>query len=261
MLQSALFDTENKVVSDIQYVGKYIYEAKGRAREYRELACNLYTGCDHKCVYCYAPNVLQRERPTFYDSVNPRPGIIDAIRKESKKYAECGDRRQVLFCFACDPYSQADVKYQLTRQAIQVCHENGMSICTLTKGGFRALRDIDLFTPKDSFAATLTCVEPEDSLEWEPGAAIPSERFRVLEEYHKAGIPTWVSLEPLLDPEWTKQIILETHEYVDEYKVGILNYHRQSKEIDWRKFGYEVKELLDKLGCRYYLKKDLRILL
>ena len=31
-----------------------IYEPKGRAREYSELACNLYRGCTHGCRYCYA---------------------------------------------------------------------------------------------------------------------------------------------------------------------------------------------------------------
>lgn len=261
MLQPSMFDVPVQPKSNVPYVGKYIYETRGKAREYRELACNLYTGCDHKCAYCYAPSVLQRDRQNFYDAVNPRPGVIEAIQKESKRYVECGDTRQVLFCFTCDPYNNADVKYKLTRQAIIACHNNGMPICTLTKGGFRALRDIDLFTAQDSFASTLTCLDPDKSLLWEPGAALPQERFDTLKKFHSAGIPTWVSLEPVIDPEWTKQIIMETHEYVDEFKVGILNYHPRSKEIDWRQFGYEVKELLDNLGCKYYLKRDLRILL
>lgn len=32
---------------------KAIYETKGRAREFCELAINLYTGCRHRCSYCY----------------------------------------------------------------------------------------------------------------------------------------------------------------------------------------------------------------
>ena len=32
-----------------------VYKPRGRAREYSELACNLYRGCTHGCRYCYAP--------------------------------------------------------------------------------------------------------------------------------------------------------------------------------------------------------------
>lgn len=32
-----------------------IYKTTGRAREYSELAVNLYQGCAHACAYCYAP--------------------------------------------------------------------------------------------------------------------------------------------------------------------------------------------------------------
>ena len=30
-----------------------IYEPKGAAREYAELALNPYRGCTHRCIYCY----------------------------------------------------------------------------------------------------------------------------------------------------------------------------------------------------------------
>ncbi|MDQ1279366.1 MAG: hypothetical protein QG670_628, partial [Thermoproteota archaeon] len=32
---------------------KYIYEPKGRAREYGALALNVYSNCDFGCLYCY----------------------------------------------------------------------------------------------------------------------------------------------------------------------------------------------------------------
>lgn len=41
---------------------KPLYVPKGRAREYGDYAVNIYTGCPHRCYYCFAPNVLHRGR-------------------------------------------------------------------------------------------------------------------------------------------------------------------------------------------------------
>jgi len=233
-----------------------IYETKGRAREYRELACNLYTGCDHGCVYCYAPQVLKRDRSIYHVEAKPRTDILRKLKNDAAWFA--GEERQVLFCFSCDPYQAVDVEYGLTRQAIQLCHTAGLRVCTLTKGGRRALRDLDLFTPQDAFASTLTTLDDAESSYWEPGAALPGDRIETLRKFHAAGIPTWVSLEPVIDPETVYQIIHRTHTFVDEFKVGVLNYHPYAKSIDWQKFARNVKALLDELGCNYYLKHDLR---
>lgn len=32
-----------------------IYVPKGKAREYGDYALNIYTGCPHRCYYCFAP--------------------------------------------------------------------------------------------------------------------------------------------------------------------------------------------------------------
>lgn len=239
--------------------GKVVYEASGRAREYRELACNLYTGCSHGCVYCYAPLALKRDRNVFHTVVEPRKDIIKLLEKDAEALAAAGDRRQVLLCFACDPYCVENDKYQITSRAISILHAAGNGVCTLTKGGLRAIRDLDLFVPElDSFATTLTTLSDAESLKWEPGAALPVSRIAALQAFHGEGIPTWVSLEPVVDPEETIKIIRRTHEYVDQYKVGVLNYHRKAREIDWRKFAHDVVDVLNEVGAKYYLKDDLR---
>lgn len=260
MYQTAMFGKVKAPASRWPYTPRIIYETKGRAREYRELACNLYNGCDHRCVYCYAPKMMQRNRAAF-GRPTPRKDIIAKLRKDAAYRADQGETRQVLFCFTCDPYQKADVEHGLTRQAIEACHQEGMAVCTLTKGGSRALRDLDLFTPADSFATTLTTLDPVTSVEWEPGAALPEDRIAALATFHEKGVPTWVSLEPVLDPDTTLEIIRQTHSFVDEYKVGKLNYHPRGAEIDWRQFALDVRDLLESLGCAYYLKEDLRRLL
>lgn len=254
--QSTMFAGLESVAGQA-FSGKVIYETKGRAREYRELACNLFTGCDHGCLYCYAPDVMHRDRKAF-QRPSPRKGIIHKLRRDAEGYGRSGEQRQILFCFTCDPYQRFDEELGITRKAIEICHENGLAISTLTKGGSRALRDLDLFTDQDSFATSLTLLDEAESRKWEPGAASPQERISVMKTFYDAGIPTWVSLEPVIDPFATMDMIRQTHSFVDEYKVGIMNYHPIGKRIDWARFGREVVALLESLGCSYYLKHDLR---
>jgi len=238
-----------------KFSGSIIYEPKGRAREYMPLACNLYKGCSHGCVYCYAPAATFTKRDAFYSQPTPRINILEKLGKEAEKMRLTGDDTQVLFCFTSDPYHP---EASITRKALEIIKANGINFCVLTKGGKRALPDIDLYGPGDSFASTLTCVDRTSSQEWEPNAALPDDRFETIKAFHEAGVHTWVSLEPVLDPQWAYEIIRRTHTFVDEYKVGVLNYHPKAKEIDWAAFGKEVVRLLESLDKNYYIKHDLK---
>jgi len=233
-----------------------IYQPKGRAREYCKLAANLYRGCGHGCKYCYAPDATFTDREKFYREPAPRNNVIEQLAKDAASGEFAG--QSVLLCFTCDPYQPINDHYDLAGQAIRHLKANGIQVEILTKGGLRAERDLHLLDSGDKIAATLTFVNPADSLEWEPGAALPEERFKLLEKAHGLGIQTWASLEPVIDPEQSLEIIRRTHEFVDLYKVGVLNHHPLAKTIDWRDFGLRAVDLLENLGCRYYIKDDLR---
>ena len=112
--------------------------------------------------------------------------------------------------------------------------------------------------PLNEFAVTLTTDDDDVSRKWEPYAALPAERIASLKKAHNIGLRTWVSLEPVIDPEAVYRLIKKTHAFVDLFKVGKLNYHPLAKEIDWTEFHKKVKDLLKQLGTRYYIKKDLR---
>ncbi len=237
--------------------GTLIYEPKGKALEYAQLACNMYRGCDHACSYCYAPNATHRFREEFNRPSTRGDDFLVKLEKEALKRERAGQVGQVLLCFTCDPYQMFDVSMGLTRQVIQILHRHSFDVSVLTKGGSRALRDIDLFTPRDAFASTLTTLDAEESLRWEPGAALPDDRVATLKAFHEAGIPTWVSLEPVFNPAMVYAIIEETAPFVDLYKVGKMNYHPVAKEIDWKLFASTAVEILTRLGKKYYIKQDL----
>ena len=233
-----------------------IYAPKGQAGEYSGLAANPYRGCGHKCAYCYVPNVLHMPRAEFDAGAIERPNFLDLLRKDAAKYQAAGITDQVMLSFTTDPYHPGDNR--LTRKTLEVIQAHGLGICTLTKGGARALRDFDLFRPdRDSFASTLTSLDDAFSLKWERGATLPKERMDTLKKFHEAGIFTWVSLEPVLDVEATLEIIRRTHGYVDLYKIGRVNYIGLTQTTDWEDFTHRVLGLVAKLGVAHYIKRDL----
>jgi len=51
-----------------------IYEPKGAAREYAELALNVYRGCVHRCIYCYN-NDRFGKKCDFFKGAKPKAAL------------------------------------------------------------------------------------------------------------------------------------------------------------------------------------------
>lgn len=228
---------------------KPIYEPRGKAKEYCDLAINIYTGCNHGCVYCYAPRVLHKTKEQFI-IVEPRNGIVDALKKQLA--TEDIKDREIQLCFTCDPYP-ADINTTITREVIEVIKNSGNHVRILTKGGNRALRDFDLLGGEDWFGVTLTW-----NVDSEPNAAGSAERYATIKEAHNRGIKTWVSFEPVYSPEMIYHYI-EYADAIDVFKIGKLNY--APSDIDWSAFGHECERLCIEHNRNYYIKEDLRNLM
>ena len=97
-----------------------IYEPRTKAKEYCDLAVNIYTGCNHGCVYCYAPRVLRKTREEFA-KVEPRKGIAEAVRKQIEREGLRG--KKIMLCFTCDPYP-AEIDTTPTREVIKAVKES-----------------------------------------------------------------------------------------------------------------------------------------
>ena len=236
-----------------------IYEPRGRAKEYSELAANLYSGCDHACTYCYAPLATRKKRDTFCFS-KPREGVLNKFLNDAIELESQNEMRPILLSFTTDPYQSLDVKYQLTRDAIKILHQHNLRVSILTKGGKRSERDFDLLSKNkelSEYGTTLVFIEESMREKIEPGAAPIKERIDALKKAHKLGIRTYVSLEPVWFPEDALRFIDITYKFVDLFKVGKLNYNPQQHNVDWGKFRNEVVTKLKEYGVNYYIKKDL----
>jgi len=237
-----------------------IYEPKGKALEYSPLALNLFDGCPHGCTYCYAPLARHIDRKRFHDSVTPRKNIIERIRKDCAKLKDAGEDRKILMCFTCDPYpnNRPDL-HKITREALEVLAEHGMKVAVLTKGGKAVLGDLPLFMMNGwSLGVTLVYGDSDKAAECEPLAAQPAERMATIIKAHNAGIDTFVSLEPVIDPAAAITIIKTIKSHVNLWKIGPLNYNKAAIDgVDWRSFVDDIRKELP--PERYYLKKELLV--
>jgi DNA repair photolyase len=234
-----------------------IYEPKGEAREYAPLAVNPRMGCEHGCLYCYAPRAAHKKKFAFHSQLRNRVNILELIERDAAILN--GDNREILISFFTDPYTPSDVEPALTRRIIKVFMKNRLRFTVLTKGGTRATRDFDLLAnyEKSRFGSSLVLMDQDDADYWEPCAAPIKDRIRAIRIAHDAGIKTWVSLEPVIDPKQAFEIVKELHPIVDHWKLGKLNYHAEAKVVDWRGFRIKITKLLDSLGANYYVKKSL----
>lgn len=236
---------------------KLIYETRGRAQEYCKLALNHYAGCGHGCIYCYAPDVVHKNRGEFHSGVRVRC-TADDIKKDAIKAKAAGMSGDVLLSFTTDPYQPIDKDTRLTRQAIILLQETGFKVVVLTKAGDLARRDFDILRPGiDTFATTLTCFTTEYSKKWEPHAGLPAVRLNCLYDAKSRGIKTWVSCEPVIYPQETIRLIGIAADFTDHFKIGTMNYHPHGKTIDWKSFAERIVDLQPKVGRPFYLKKDL----
>lgn len=240
-------------------VTSIIYETRGRAKEYCELAANLYRGCDHCCTYCYAPSATFQKRESFCKP-SARKDILKKLEMDAITLKERGESRPILLSFTTDPYNHLDVSEKLTRQAIKILHENNLKVSILTKGGSRSERDFDLLSSKpllSEYGVTLVFTDENLRSEIEPFAASTKERIEYLKKAHELGISTYVSLEPVWTAEQSLELVDMTYEFVDFFKVGKLNYNRQQKNVDWSKFRHDIMYKLKGYNKNFYVKKDL----
>lgn len=232
---------------------RVIYEPAGKAKEYCELALNIYLGCEHDCLYCYAPRVTKTDRAEF-KTPKLRKDILKKVAKEVHLYSG----KKVLLSFISDPYPFIEIQHKATRQILEMFRDNNVIPVILSKSIY-AFKDFDILAEAHGyFGTTLTLTNPAMVEEWEPKAASTDARIKILKKAKKCGIKTWVSLEPVIYPDQTLELIDLTHEFVDMYKVGKLNYLPNPVKIDWKTFAYSVVSKFKEYKSTYYIKNDLK---
>ncbi|MCB1883346.1 MAG: PA0069 family radical SAM protein [Geminicoccaceae bacterium] len=173
---------------------------------------NPYRGCEHGCVYCYA-------RPThnflglssgldFETRLFAKHDLAAILRRE---LARPGYRAAPLALgTATDPYQPVERRLRITRRVLEVLTEARHPVGIVTKSAL-VLRDLDLLQRMAAdglvrVAVSLTSLDPALARRLEPRAAAPHRRLETIALLAKAGVPSGVSVAPLI-PGLTDHLI------------------------------------------------------
>ena len=77
----------------------------------------------------------------------------------------------------------------------------------------------------------------------EPGASPNLDRIKAMQMLHDAGVFTWASCEPIIEPKRTLEMIQKSLDCCDHYKIGILSGKKSYSPQDIRNFVADVKAL------------------
>jgi len=165
---------------------------------------NMYRGCSHRCVFCFA-------RPThayldlniaddFDRKIVVKRNAVELTRAETAPQQWGGDL--IAMGTNTDPYQPAEGKYKLTRGILEVMVQRANPVSILTKSPL-VLRDIELLA--DLTARTEVRVDfsvgTVDEAVWaatEPGAPHPRRRLEAVARLNAAGVSSGVLMGPIL---------------------------------------------------------------
>ncbi|WP_447725069.1 PA0069 family radical SAM protein [Sphingomonas koreensis] len=165
---------------------------------------NPYRGCEHGCIYCFA-------RPT-HAYLDLSPGLDFETRLFAKPDAPAllraalGKRgytcQPIAFGTNTDPYQPIEAEWRVTRGCIEVLAECSHPLTITTKSD-RVTRDIDLLAPMATkglaaVMVSITSLDPKIARTVEPRAPHPERRLAAVAKLRAAGIPTYVSLSPVI---------------------------------------------------------------
>jgi DNA repair photolyase len=209
--------------------------SKSRIYDY---ALNAYTGCSHKCLYCYA-RFMKRytgHSEPWGDFVDVKINAPELLSKEIQKKK----RGRVWISGVCDAYQPLEKKYRLTRRCIEILVEHGWPFTIQTKSPL-VLRDLDILKRAADCEVGFTITTADEKVRkiFEPYAPPIEKRVEALDLLHSAGITTFVMIAPMLPN--AEGLVGMLKGRVDHVLIDRLNYHY----ADWAFKKHEMQWALD----------------
>lgn len=165
---------------------------------------NVYRGCEHGCVYCFA-------RPT-HAYLGLSPGLdFETVLYHKPNAPELLDRElrarsyrveTIAMGTNTDPYQPVERELALTRRVLEVLDSFNHPVSLVTKSAL-ILRDLDILGRMAArnlahVCISVTTLDRELARTMEPRASTPSKRLEAIRRLADAGVPVSVMASPMI---------------------------------------------------------------
>ena len=165
---------------------------------------NMYQGCEHGCIYCYARNAhefwgysagLDFERKILVK--HDAPNLLEAKLK-SKSWKAC----TIVMSGNTDCYQPAEQEFQLTRKCLEIFLKYRHPVGIITKNAL-VLRDLDILKELNEHGLigvniSVTSLSEKTRRTLEPRTTTIKKRLEAIRILSEAGIPVNAMLVPII---------------------------------------------------------------
>ena len=169
---------------------------------------NLYRGCAHGCVYCYAQySHAFLGNGTFARDIYVKTNVIEKL--EQQLCSRSWTREIINIGGVTDSYQPAEERFRLMPDVWRLLIRTETPAVVSTKSDL-ILRDIDLIEELSrityvNVASTVTTLDAGLQKRIEPGTVSPERRLRMLKAFRKTNASTGLHVMPVI-PELTDSL-------------------------------------------------------
>ena len=221
---------------------------------------NIYRGCQHGCVYCYA--IYSHDyisKDSYYDDIYVKVNIAEQLERQLSSPSWKGE--EIGIGGVTDSYQPIEAKYKIMPEILKVLikYKNPCSISTKSD---LILRDYDLIDELSrvadvSIGASIHVMDEEVRKKIEPGAKSAVRRFNMLKEFSKTNAFTGVLQMPVIpyisdSRENVEALYAHAAQSEVDYVVrGVMYLRGKTRGVFFDFIRREYPELLEKLTLLY----------
>ncbi|RSN72295.1 MAG: hypothetical protein DSO07_08470 [Thermoproteota archaeon] len=176
------------------------------------LTANVYRGCTHGCIYCYAAcsHYYMRSSPALFSKeIYVKKNAAELFEKELTKHKEAKRKSVIIVGNISDSYQPIEMRYRLTRKLLEICYRQDFPCFIETKSPL-ILEDVDIIeklAEKELIGVGMTVTSYDNELTKLVEPFVPRskivrsqilqrERILTLKKLSEIGVDTYLHITP-----------------------------------------------------------------
>lgn len=216
----------------------------------RKYSVDPYTGCEHRCIYCYITSYIKEPW-----HVRPKKDFLRYFERDLRN----AKILPISMSNSSDPYPRIEKNLRITRGALFLMKRYGFPALILTKSDL-VTRDTDILSSMPSVVSiTITTINEDLAKKLEPMAPSPEKRLRAIEKLKSSEIRVAVRIDPIIPGinDNFKEIELLVKELADIGVDQIISSTYKAKPDNFKRVAGVFKDNAEYLRKIYYEENEM----